>query len=138
MANNHIVDPTFFYQAIEMFSFDYHLYRVANITQDEQFRQVAAYEHHVVSGSLQSEGKKVIQSKDGNRTEVRYGFYCKSLYRINEGDIIRYNNRLLRVNEVSEEYDEWGVRVAKLIMVQLSDYRDLLDYIKYIEGIELV
>ena len=77
------------------------------------------------------------QSKDGNTKEMRYNFYCKSLYRIDIGDIIEYKNRYLRVESV-KDFDEYGVRECSLLMVQLTKYRDLADYIKYLQGEKLV
>lgn len=138
MANNHVIDPTFFYQCIETFSFDYTFYRKTTQHVDEYYDQQKEYEHFTVRGSLQSRGKKLIQRKDGNIIEVHYDFYCKSLYRVDEGDFIIYNHRLLRCTEVSEEYDEYGVRAAHFIEVELSAYQDLLEYVKYVTGEELV
>ena len=86
---------------------------------------------------MQSQGVELRQSKDGNTKEMRYNFYCKSLYRIDIGDIIEYKNRYLRVESV-KDFDEYGVRECSLRMVQLTKYRDLADYIKYLQGEKLV
>lgn len=134
---NHVIDPTFFYRAIEIFEFEYDFYRLSKQTTNEFYEQVPEYEHFKIKGSLQSQGSKIVQRKEGNLTEVRYDFYCKSLYRIDKGDLLHYKHKLLRVEDVND-YDEYGVRSCKLVMVQLSAYQDLEEYIKFVEGEELV
>lgn len=138
MSRNHVIDPTFFYQAIEIFSFNYHFYRLSKQEINENYEQHATYEHFIIKGSLQSQGSKIIQRKEGNIIEDRTNFYCKSLYQIEKGDLIHYKHKLYRVDDVTEDYDEYGVRACKLVMVQLSTYEDLEEYIKTIEGEELV
>lgn len=135
MANyqNHVVDPTWFYDAIELFAFDYDAYIITNKTINDMGEEVYTYEKQTVRGSLQTQGRRLEFSKTGNTTSLEYKFYCKSLYRLNEGDFIYYKNLLLCVNEV-HEYDEYGVREATLKLVQLTNYRDLEEYIKYING----
>lgn len=137
MKINHLVDPTFFYDAIEEFAFDYDIYVVNKNDVDEYGNTKLSYSKNKIRGSLQIQDKKERQSKSGNTHEVAYKFYCKSLYRIDIGDIIEYENNFLRVNAV-HPYDEYGVREASLTMVQLSAYRDFADYIKFIKGQKLV
>lgn len=139
MANyrNHLVDSSYFYDAIEQFAFDYDIYVKIGETQDEYFRTKMAFEKQTIRGSLQTQGLSLRQSKTGNIQENEYSFYCKSLYRINIGDFIFYKGQWLHVDSV-HEYDEWGVREAHLTMVQLSAYKDLEEYVKYIEGEEIV
>ena len=134
---NHVVDPTYFYDCIEEFSFDYNIYVVEKKEIDASGNVKRTYSKNVIRGSLQSQGVELRQSKDGNTKEMRYNFYCKSLYRIDIGDIIEYKNRCLRVESV-KDFDEYGVRECSLRMVQLTKYRDLADYIKYLQGEKLV
>lgn len=135
---NHLIDPTYFYDAIEEFSFDYNIYVLdGEGTVDEYGNRRLSYTNSIIRGSLQSDGIKLIQSKEGNTHEHSYRFYCKSLYRINIGDIIEYQNNYLRVNFV-QDYDEYGVREAKLEMIKLTAYRDFADYLKYLRGEKLV
>ena len=134
---NHVVDPTYFYDCIEEFSFDYNIYVVEKKEIDASGNVKRTYSKNVIRGSLQSQGVELRQSKDGNTKEMRYNFYCKSLYRIDIGDIIEYKNRYLRVESV-KDFDEYGVRECSLRMVQLTKYRDLADYIKYLQGEKLV
>ena len=134
---NHVVDPTYFYDCIEEFSFDYNIYVVEKKEIDASGNVKRTYSKNVIRGSLQSQGVELRQSKDGNTKEMRYNFYCKSLYRIDIGDIIEYKNRYLRVESV-KDFDEYGVRECSLLMVQLTQYRDLADYIKYLQGEKLV
>lgn len=134
---NHVIDPTYFYDCIEEFSFNYNIYVVEKKEIDASGNVKRTYSKNVIRGSLQSQGVELRQSKDGNTKEMRYNFYCKSLYRIDIGDIIEYKNRYLRVESV-KDFDEYGVRECSLRMVQLTKYRDLADYIKYLQGEKLV
>lgn len=135
MANyrNHLIDPSYFYDAIEQFAFDYDIFIQTAETTDEFYRKKYSYEKKTIRGSLQTQGLSLSQSKTGNIQTNEYSFYCKSLYRINIGDFIFYKGQWLHVDSV-HEYDEWGVREAHLTMVQLSSYRDLEEYVKYING----
>ena len=135
MANyrNHLIDPSYFYDAIEEFAFDYDIFIQTAETTDEFYRKKYSYEKKTIRGSLQTQGLSLSQSKTGNIQTNEYNFYCKSLYRINIGDFIFYKGQWLHVDSV-HEYDEWGVREAHLTMVQLSSYRDLEEYVKYING----
>lgn len=135
MANyrNHLIDPSYFYDAIEQFAFDYDIFIQTAETTDEFYRKKYSYEKKTIRGSLQTQGLSLSQSKTGNIQTNEYSFYCKSLYRISIGDFIFYKGQWLHVDSV-HEYDEWGVREAHLTMVQLSSYRDLEEYVKYING----
>ena len=139
MANyqNHVVDPTWFYDALELFSFTYDCYIVTNKKVDEYGDTKYVYEQYEIPGSLQSQGTTVNFTMTGNTENMEYKFYCKSLYRINIGDFILYKNRLLNVYSVND-YDEYGVRECSLKLVELSNYRDLQEYIKYINGETIV
>lgn len=134
---NHVIDPTFFYDAINEFSFDYDIYIVSKSGVNEYGNPIVTYTKNSISGSLQIQTKREKQSKDGNTDDVQYMFYCKSLYQINIGDIIKYKADYLRVNDILP-YDEYGVRQASLTMIQLTAYRDFADYIKYLEGTKLI
>lgn len=134
---NHLIDPHFFYDAIEEFAFDYDIYVQVDETTDEYYRKKYIFEKRTIRGSLQTQGLSLNLSKDGNTITNEYDFYCKSLYRINIGDFIFYKNTWLHCNSV-HEYDEWGVREAHLTMVQLSAYKDLEEYVKYINGEKIV
>ena len=135
---NHVIDPTFFYDVIEEFSFDYDIYVLEeNDEPDEYGRIINKYNKDIIRGSLQTQGITEIQSKDGNKQDLTYDFYCKSLYKINIGDIIEYEGNFLRVNFV-KNYDEYGVREARLKMINLAAYRDFADYIKYLKGEKII
>lgn len=136
---NHVIDPTYFYDAIDEFSFNYTIYVVINNEDiDEYGIRHETFSKQIISGSLQSTGLKLIQSKSGNTHSRTYNFYCKSLYRINIGDVIEYKNQYLRCDELIDDYDEMGVRGAKLVEIQLTQYRDFADYMKYLKGDKLV
>lgn len=134
---NHLIDPTYFWDAIEEFSFDYKLYTITDSDVDDYGNTVNTYKETIIRGSLQTAGKTLKQSKTGNTDELTYDFYCKSLYRIDIGDIIEYKHNYLRVNFV-KDYDEYGVREVRLTMINLAAYRDFADYLDYIHGKKLV
>lgn len=139
MANykNHLIDPTYFYDIIEEFAFDYDLFVKSDRKMDEYHRYIYSYEKKTIRGSLQTQGLTLNQKSTGNTTNTTFKFYCKSLYRINIDDFIFYKGQRLHVNGV-HEYDEWGVREADLTAVELTAYRDLNEYVKYINGEEIV
>lgn len=137
MAQNHVIDPTFFFDAILEFAFDYEWYAVKDVEFDDMKRPISKFEKLTINGSLQPQRGNVDFKLSGNTHNLKYRFYCKSLYRINYGDFIHYKNRYLVVDEV-QDYDEWGVREIGLTMVNLSDYRDFQEYLKYLEGEESV
>ena len=139
MANyqNHVIDPTFFYDAIEEFSFDFDLYVITSKTYDEAGNEKYTYSKKSIRGSLQTQGSSLNQTLHGNTNSWNYNFFCKSLYRIDIGDIIEYKGKFLRVYSV-HDYDEYGVRSCSLSMIDLTAYRDLAAYVKYLTGVELV
>lgn len=134
---NHVIDPTYFYDAIEEFSFNYTLYVLTNRTINERGKLTATYTTKIVRGSLQSQGSQYHKEKSGSTVSQDYKFYCKSLYRINIGDVLEYKNNYLIVDSV-QDYDEYGCRECSLSLIQLTNYRDLGAYIKYLNGQELV
>lgn len=135
--NNHVIDPTYFYDALAEFAFDYTCYVVSQLEIDEYGDTKTKYNKVTIQGSLQTQGISLQQDLAGNKYNLEYNFYCKSLYRINIGDIICYKNNYLRVKSV-HDYDEWGVRQCSLEMIQLTAYKDLQEYIEYIEGEKIV
>ena len=133
MLQNHVIDPTYFYDAIEQFAFNYDWY-VQNGTEiDDLGRRKASFQKLKIRGSLQPQGTNLNQSTSGNTENLKYNFYCKSLYRINVGDFIFYKNRFLHVDGF-RDYDEWGVREAYLTMINLNNYHDFKEYLKYLDG----
>lgn len=137
MYQNHVVDPTYFYEAIEQFSFNFDWYPVKDTEIDELGKRVLKYGKETIRGSLQSKGTRLNQNVNRNSEDIQYEFYCKSLYRISIGDFIFYKNRWLRVFTVND-FDEYGVRSAVLQMVELNNYKDFKEYLKYLRGETLV
>lgn len=133
MAQNHVIDPTYFYDAIEQFAFNYDWYVVSDSVVDEYGRRINKFDKRIIRGSLQSQGTSLMQSLDRNSEEMEYRFYCKSLYRINIGDFIWYKDRWLHVDAV-RDFDEWGVRSARLTMININNYHDFKAYLSYLEG----
>ena len=133
MYQNHVVDPTYFYEAIEQFSFDFDWYPIKDTEIDELGKRVLKYGKETIRGSLQSKGTRLNQNVNRNSEDMQYEFYCKSLYRISIGDFIFYKNRWLRVFTVND-FDEYGVRSAVLQMVELNNYKDFKEYLKYLRG----
>ena len=137
MYQNHVVDPTYFYEAIEQFSFDFDWYPIKDTEIDELGKRVLKYGKETIRGSLQSKGTRLNQNVNRNSEDMQYEFYCKSVYRISIGDFIFYKNRWLRVFTVND-FDEYGVRSAVLQMVELNNYKDFKEYLKYLRGETLV
>ena len=134
---NHVVDPTYFYDAIEEFAFNYNWFVKNSENVDDYGRVVSGYDQKIIRGSLQSQGSSIIQEKTGNKIRHDYNFYCKSLYRINKYDIIQYKDNYYMVTEV-HDYDEWGVRSASLSIITLTEHKDFNDYLEYLNGTKLV
>lgn len=134
---NHVIDPTWFYDAIEEFAFDYDWYATEGIDVDDLGRQVTKFRKNKIRGSLQSQGTSLSQSTDRTTENMRYEFYCKSLYRIYVGDFIRYKDRWLHVDSVND-YDEYGVRKSTLTLINLNNYRDFKEYLEYLNGEKIV
>lgn len=134
---NHVIDPTFFYDAIDEFSFDYNLYVNTSVTVNNLGKRILQYELKIIKGSLQSQGKSIDRNITGNTITHEYKFYCKSLYRIDIDNILEYKNNYYIVTSI-QDYDEFGVREATLNEIQLTSYRDLKDYIKYLQGEKIV
>ena len=134
---NHVIDPTYFWDAIEEFSFDFDIYINVGKTVNDLGKRVLQYEKQTIRGSLQSQGSRINRDLTGNTIDHNYNFYCKSLYRINKNDVLNYKDNYYIVNAV-RDYDEYGVRSAELSLIQLTNYRDLADYIKYLQGDKLV
>lgn len=133
MPQNHIIDPTYFYDAIAQFAFNFDWYPQMGVSINDLGKQTYTYDHKIISGSLQSQGTNLAQSVDLNTENMQYRFYCKSLYRISVGDFMKYKERYLRVIAV-RDYDEYGVRSATLQMINLVNYKDFKEYLKYLEG----
>ena len=137
-SQNHVIDPTYFYDAIEEFAFNYTLYVKSTKTVDDYGREHYTYSEQTIHGSLQSQGQSLVRSKSGNRNTKDYNFYCSSLYKINEGDFLQYENNFYICTGLFDDYDEWGVRGAYLKLVSLTSYRDLAEYVAYKTGEKIV
>lgn len=137
MANNHVIDPTFFFPAIDIFSFPYDIYIRTGITIDALGNRHDTLAKKTIYGSIQSQGKRREQSTSGNTWVNEYKFYCKSLYRIDVNDYIHYKKKWLIVNDV-QDYDEYGCRECTLNEIDIRAHKDLLEYEKYQTGVEII
>lgn len=133
MPQNHVIDPTYFYDAIAQFAFNFDWYPQTGVSINDLGKQSYTYDHKTIDGSLQSQGTNLSQSVDLDTENMQYRFYCKSLYRISVGDFMKYKERYLRVIAV-RDYDEYGVRSATLQMINLVNYKDFAEYLKYLNG----
>lgn len=134
---NHLIDPTYFFDVIEEFAFDYDLFILIGTEIDDTGRVKNVYDKQEIRGSLQSKGFSRQLSKSGVIETKAYSFYCKSLYRINIGDILMYRDNFYIVTHVND-YDEFGVRSCEMSMTDITIHRDLYDYIKYLRGEKLI
>lgn len=134
---NHVNDPLYFFEAVEEFAFNFVWYSARDIELDDYGRKVTKYDVLEIRGSLQSQGTSLKQDFGGNTENMRYQFYCMGKYRIHIGDFIVYKHRYLHVDSV-RDYDEWGVRSCELTMVNLNNYKDLQEAVKYLNGESVV
>ena len=133
MKYNHLVDPSYFDDAIEQFEFDYVWLHCKGLEVDELGNQKNTYEQLPLRGSLQPQGYKRENNKEGNTETRPFMFYCKSIYRIDVGDIVIYNNIYLMVDGINL-YDEYGVRSCSLESIDIAQYRDLQEAVKCLTG----
>lgn len=136
---NHVIDPTFFYDAIEEFAFNYTIYyKNEGDTLDDYGRAIPNYKKDIIRGSFQTHGNDISRNiSKGNTQSERVSFYCKSLYRIHINDIVeRYGNYYI-VNSI-HNYDEWGVREATLSVMTIQENRDFQEWLKYQTGGSIV
>lgn len=134
---NHVIDPSFFYDCIEEFAFDYKIHCIMDVSIDDAGMELRQYETFPIRGSLQPQRAGISKSFDGNIKSQNFDFYCKSLYRIKVGDVIAYNGAFLLVNDV-QPYDEYGVRQCTLSMQEVAPYNDLSEYLLYLQGDKIV
>lgn len=131
--SNHVIDPSYFDEAIAEFAFNYDWYHVSGQYVDSLGYQKNTFTHLTISGSLQPQRRSVRYNKEGNIESTPYSFYCKSTYRIDTGDFLHYNNNWLIVISV-EPLDEYGVRTCTLESATPAQYRDLQEGIKALTG----
>lgn len=135
---NKLVDPWWFYDAVEEFKFTYDWYIECRIEKDELFRQVVRYDKQKIDGSLQIQDTNLnINGSGGNTQSTKYRFYCMANFRIKTGDFIYYKGKYLHVDGF-HEYDEYGVRTAELTEVNLNNYKDLQESIRFLNGEEII
>lgn len=134
---NHVVDPTWFFDALDLFTFEYDWFVQKGFAVDEMGRRITKFDKLKIEGSLQPEQTSLNFSENGNTQTYKYNFYCRSIFRIDIGDFIFYKNSYLHVDGV-HEYDEYGVRSCTLTMINLNKYKDLKDYIDYLNGDKIV
>ena len=137
MDQNHVIDPLFFYEALEMFAFNYDWFYESDMEIDDLGMKRVSFVKATIRGSLQPQETSLNQNTKGNTTTLKYEFYCMSNYRIKIGDFIYYKGRFLHVDSL-HDYDEWGVRRCSLTMINLNDYKDLQETVKYLNGDKIV
>lgn len=133
MTSNHIIDPSYFDDAIEAFSFNYEWWHINNMVVDDYGNQKSEFEKLTIIGSLQPQTYRRELNKEANVETKQYNFYCKSIYRIGVGDFIHYDNNWLIVRGVTP-LDEYGVRSAELESTTISQYQDLTEAVKALTG----
>lgn len=130
---NHIIDPSYFDDCIEQFSFTYDWYHITGLEVDDLGNQKNTFTKMDIVGSLQPQANNRQSKKEGMVETRNYNFYCKSIYRIDSGDFICYNNDWLICTSV-EPYDEYGVRKVSLESANPTMYRDLMEAEKCLTG----
>lgn len=130
---NHIVSPSYFDDCIAQFEFTYEWYHITGMDVDDLGNQKNTFTKFDIKGSIQPQTTRRQQKKEGMIETREYEFYCKSIYRIDCGDFINYNNDWLIVTSVNP-YDEYGVRKVSLESANPSMYRDLEEAKKCLTG----
>jgi len=132
--DGHIIDATYFYDAVEEFAFNYTIYYKGKGDElDEYGRAIPQYEKSTIRGSFQTQGNRISRKLDGNIQTEGASFYCMSLYRIHINDIVERNGNYYIVNQITN-YDEWGVRKAELSVMTIQENRDFQEWLKYQTG----
>lgn len=134
---NHVIDPSYFDDVIAEFSFSYDWYHCTGMDVDDYGNQKNTFTKLSLVGSLQPHGKRRTPNKEGMVEVSTYDFYCKSIYRIDNGDFIKYQNDWLIVVSV-EPYDEYGVRMVSLESANPAQHRDLLEAQKALTGEKII
>lgn len=137
MGQNHVNDPLYFYEAVEMFAFNYDWFYESDMEIDDLGMKKVSFVKAVIRGSLQPKETSLNQDTKGNTTTLKYEFYCMANYRIKIGDFIYYKGRFLHVDAL-QDLDEWGVRRCSLTMINLNDYKDLQETVKYLNGEKII
>ena len=136
--DGHIIDPTFFYDAIDEFAFNYEIFRKCEVDEiDEYGRAKPKYKKDIISGSFQVSDSNKSRNTSGNTNTETADFYCKSLYRVNKDDIIKRNDIYYICNGI-HNYDEWGVREARFSMINWNENRDFKEWLEYQYGGKIV
>lgn len=138
--SNHVIPTTYFWDAIEAFSFNYVFYTYTKREVNALGKVIKKYDKSTIRGSLQAEsGFTKQRDKSGSTVSATFKFYCKSIYRVNVDDFIQMpNGQFLICTGVTEPYDEYGVRAASFSMTDLSNHKDLQEYIDFLEGKKLL
>lgn len=134
---HHVIDPSFFLDAISMYGTNYNAYLVSGVEMNEYGMQKSKFENVEVFGSLQTQGTRLTQKTSGNIVSNQFKFYCKSLYRLRIGDFMVQGANLLHVIDM-QPYDEYGVRECTLEMTQLNEHQDLHEFVRFLNGDEIV
>lgn len=142
MARNRIpgIPQDYFLEAINEFCEpgDYDWYRINGVAYDNLNREIIKFTKEGIHGSLQSKGTNLNQNKKGNTTTHKYEFFCSAVYQIKIGDFIYddFRNEWLHVDGITNDYIEWGVRGVSLTSINLNEYKDLRDAVKFLNGEE--
>lgn len=137
MIINHVIDPTYFQDVVNEFGFWYDWYYEGEFEVDDLGRKVTKFNKEKIYGSLQPQGISLKMDLSGNTQSASYKFYCMSKYRIKINDFIVFNGKYLHVDNL-EEYDEYGVRVCSLTMINLNTNKDLLEAVRFLNGESIV
>lgn len=137
MAKQHIIPPTFFWPGISIFEADYDCYIKTGVDIDALGNRHDTYTKQTIKCSLQRQVRTKEQDTTGNKVPQRCNFYCKSIFRLDIDDYIFADGQYFIVKEM-QPYDEYGCREGVVERVDIRNNKDLMEYIKYLEGDELI
>ena len=116
----------YFDKGLDRVSFIYTAYIKTDVIMNDEGIYMDEYTEIDIQGSLQAFTKSQTYSSDGVNFSSRDGkFWCKYNIELNEGDIIKKNNTLFQIKEVTD-YDFHGVRVYNLTRLGIDEGRTLL------------
>lgn len=132
-----IADKTFFDDALLEFGDHVTVYTRDKVDLNEYGEVISTYKKYTIWGSLQPESNSRAEVDKGSHIEQLYNFYCDSVYRIYIDDIIlTESGEWLQVYEYTP-WDLYGVREVKCKSVNLTETRDLKEFKKYLDTIDI-
>lgn len=122
-------DKTFFWNSLRVFEKEYDVYVKDDIRIDEYGNRKISFATYKVFLVLETMGRSKQTNQKGNYLTNIYKWYSRDTYRLDVGDFIQAGSKTIMITEVREN-DDYGVREGSGEVIDLSNYRDLDEFIK--------